>query len=261
MSAATTGSRRARRQAELDARRDSRRARQAPPRRAPWQSPMVLFTLAALVIGAVVLAVAFFSRPPAETASHEITSPAQVVPAGLADGRTLGKADAKVTIEIWSDFQCPACRTLAVEVEPSIISAYVVSGTARLVYRDAAFQGVRGDPNYDESVYAGAAARCAADQGRFWQMHDWLFANWAGENKGAFHAERLSSIASHAGLNAETYNSCMAAGTMQSAVKAETAQGVAAGVNSTPTLYINGQRFTGTPSIAQLSQMIEAAAQ
>lgn len=165
-----------------------------------------------------------------------------------------------MTVEIWSDFQCPACRQLAIDVEPAIISSFVVPGTARLVYLDAAFQGQRGDPRYDESVEAAAGARCASDQGRFWQMHDWLFANWNGENEGAFRAERLSAIAGAAGLELPAYDSCMAAGDKQVAVRGETQEGLGSGINSTPTLIINGRPLAGVPTVAQLSELIREAA-
>jgi protein-disulfide isomerase len=256
----TASARRERRQAERAHRRDVRRTRQSP-KPSVWRSPMVIFTIAALVVGAAIVAFALLQRPSQAPVSNELTSPAARIPADLSVGRSLGKADAPVTIDIWSDFQCPACRSLAVDVEPAIIATYVVPGDVKLVYHDAAFQGMRGDPNYDESVQAAAAARVAADQGRFWQMHDWLFANWNGENKGAFGAERLTAIADAAGLDRTAYEAGMAAGDKQAAAQAETQQGVAVGVNSTPTLFINGTRFTGTPTLAQLSAMIESARQ
>lgn len=250
--------RRARRQAELAQRRDERRTRQAAAP-SPLRSPIVLFTVGALALGALVVAFALLRQPTAPAVTDELTSPVARVPPGLSNGRVLGNGDAPVTIEIWSDFQCPACRSLAVDTEPSIISAYVVTGKAKLVYHDAAFQGQRGNPNYDESVAAGAAARCAADQGRFWEMHDWLFANWGRENEGAFRAERVRSIAGAARLDLAAYDSCIAAGDMQAAVRSETQQGVALGVKSTPTLFVNGTRYTGAPTVTQFSQLIEAA--
>lgn len=257
----TASARRERRQAELAQRRDSRRPRRTDEP-SLLRSPMVLFTIAALAIGAIIVAVALLQQPGGGGPStNDLTSPAAIVPTDLVDGRTLGKADAKVSIEIWSDFQCPACRSLAVEIEPSIIAEYVVPGKVKFIYHDAAFQGQRGNPNYDESVQAGAGARCAADQGRFWQMHDWIFANWSGENKGAYRAERLNAIADAAGLDRAAYDACMAANDKQSAVQAETQQGLALGVNSTPTLFINGTRYTGAPTLAQFSQLIEAALQ
>jgi protein-disulfide isomerase len=220
---------------------------------------MVLLSIAALAIGLTVIGFAVLSRPGSSLAD-EVTAPLTSVPAGLADGRALGRADAPVTVEIWSDFQCPGCRQLAQLVEPPLIEEFVASGAARLVYRDAAFQGKRVGRPYDESVEPAAAARCAADQGRFWQMHDWLFANWDGENQGAFRAERLRAIAQGAGLELAAYDACMAVGDRQAAVRAETNEGVAAGVNATPTLFINGRAYVGGLSVPEVSTAIRAVA-
>ncbi len=243
-------------------RRAIARAERAEQPRAPrkasgtsaWRSPMVLFTVGALAVGLAIIAFAVFGRPGAGPTTDDLTNPLSNIPAELADGRTLGRADAPVTIEIWSDFQCPACRTLAMRTEPSIITDFVVPGTVKFVYRDAAFQGARGsNPNYDESVEPAAAARCAADQGRFWQMHDWLFANWDGENEGAFRAARLRLIAEAAGLELGAYDACMATGDQQAAVRSETAAGLSSGVDSTPTMFINGTPIVGAPTPAELS--------
>ncbi len=225
-----------------------------------WRSPMVLLTAGALVVGVVVVAFGL-AQPRQAPLQAELTPPVGRVPVALADGRSLGSASAPVTVEIWSDFQCPACRHLATEVEPAIISTLVADGTARLVYRDAAFQGQRGtNPAYDELVEAAAGARCAADQGLFWQMHDWIFANWNGENDGAFAKDRLRAIAQGADLNVDAYDACLATGQQQAAARSETQQAVAAGVDSTPTLIINGRKVAGVPSVAQLTQLIQDAA-
>jgi protein-disulfide isomerase len=188
----------------------------------------------------------WLSRPAAPTV-NDLEPPAAGIPAGaILDGRTMGNPDAKVTIEIWSDFQCPACMNFATRLEPPTIDLYVVTGKVKLVYLDAAFQGRRYE--YDESTEAAAASRCAADQGLFWQMHNWLFANWNGENQGAFAAPRLRAIATAAGLDVARYDSCMAAGDKQTAVRDETAGGFAAGIDQTPTLIINGTKIVGSPN-------------
>jgi protein-disulfide isomerase len=245
---------------ERRAERPQRRTQRRGGRHNAWRSPMVLSTIAALAVGLAVITFAVLQQPAAPSA-HELAHPEVGVPAALVDGRTLGKVDAPVTIDIWSDFQCPACRLFAVETEPSIVSTFVVAGTARLVYHDAAFQGQRGsNPAYDESVEAAAAARCAADQGKFWEMHNWIFANWNGENQGAFAALRLRAMAEGAGVSLATYDTCLGTGDMQSAARAETSQAVATGVSSTPTILINGQAYAGALTIAQLSQLIEQAA-
>jgi protein-disulfide isomerase len=221
---------------------------------------MVMFTGAALLVGVLIVGFMWLSQPAAPTV-NDLEPPVAEIPFGaVADGRTLGNPDAKVTIEIWSDFQCPACRAFAVNLEPRTITDYVVTGKVKLVYRDAAFQGQRSTSPYDESVEAAAAARCAADQGLFWQMHNWLFANWNGENQGAFAAARLGAIATAAGLEMTEYNSCMATGDQQAAAIAETNQGVAAGVNQTPTLVINGEAMAGSPrSYADWAAIVDQA--
>lgn len=189
-----------------------------------------------------------------------LQAPLSQAPTDLAAGRALGKTDAPVTLEVWSDFQCPACGQLAEIVEPVLVREYVSAGTLRIVIRDAAFQGARSGASYDESVEAGAAALCAAEQDRYWPFHNWLFANQVGENKGAFRDERLRGIATAAGLDVVAWDACRATGEQQAAVRAETQQALAQGVNATPTMYLNGQAIVGLRSADELGQLIEAAA-
>ncbi len=197
-------------------------------------------------------------RPRVDAAG--LIAPTSPTPVALADGRTLGKAGAPVTLDVWSDYQCPACGQYARTVEPVLISSYVTPGTLRIVQHDAAFQGARAGGTYDESVEAGAGARCAAAQNGFWPFHDWAFANQSGENQGAFAAARLQSIATSAGLDVAAWDACRATGEQQAAVRAETQQGVAQGLSATPTLYLNGQAIVGLHSAAELGKLIEAAA-
>jgi protein-disulfide isomerase len=237
-----------RRKLELEQRREQRRAAREKPQSSVLGSPMVLFTGAAVLIGIVIVGFMLLTKPGPPSVA-DLNPPNSEIPAGaVADGRTLGSPDAKVTVDIWSDFQCPACRSFATEIEPLAISSYVVPGKVKLVYHDAAFQGAKAHASWDESVEPAAAARCAADQGLFWQMHNWLFANWNGENQGAFTADRLRAIATAAGLDQARYDSCMAAGDKQTAVRNETASAIAASINQTPTLIVNGVSYVGSPN-------------
>jgi len=197
---------------------------------------------------------------PTEAPTANVVPPTTPTPVALADGRALGKADAKVTLDLWSDFQCPVCGEFARTVEPALVAKYVTPGTLRIVHHDAAFQGAKSGAPYDESVEAGAGARCAADEGHYWPFQDWTFANQAGENQGAFAAARLKAVATAAGLDIATWAACIATGQQQTAVRTETAQGVAKGINATPTMYINGQTIVGLHSLADLSAIIDAAA-
>jgi protein-disulfide isomerase len=197
---------------------------------------------------------------PAKVDASGLIAPRSLTPVALADGRTLGKADAPVTLDLWSDYQCPACAQYAEIVEPFLVRDYVTPGTLRIVHHDAAFQGVRAGGPYDESVEAAAGARCAAEQGRYWPFHDWVFANHSGENKGAFADARLRAMATSAGLDVTAWDACRATGEQQRAVRSETTQGSSQGVNSTPTLYINGEKIVGVQSVTELGKKIEAAA-
>lgn len=245
----TPATRQDRRKLELEQRREQRRAtREKAQTASPLRSPMVLFTGAAILVGALIVGFMLISRP-APPSVADLTPPSSEIPFDApVNGRTIGSAQAKVTVDIWSDFQCPACMNFATDIEPLTISSYVVPGKVRLVYHDAAFQGQKADQPYDESVEAAAAARCAADQGLFWQMHNWLFANWNGENDGAFRADRLRAIATGAGLDLTRYDSCMAVGDKQSAVRSETADALTAKINQTPTIIVNGVTYVGSPN-------------
>ncbi len=240
--------------------RETRRQREVKAAGRPaWQSPTVLTTIAALVVGLGIIGAIVLTQTSASPGA-KLAPPVEAVPAGVpVDGQTLGKADAKVTLKIYSDFQCPACDDFATNVEPRIRNDFVVPGTLRIVYLDAAFQGAKAvDKSYDESVEPAAAARCAGQQGKFWQYHDWLFANQHGENEGAFKRDRLTTIAQSVGLDMTAWTSCVDSGTEQAAVKTATQQAVAAKVDSTPTLELNGTRYVGALPYDQLASAIRA---
>lgn len=231
------------------ARRDQRiaAARTVAVKRPAWQSPMTLLTAGALVVGLVIIVLASGVLSPKATVGSLI-KPLRPAPTSLVDPtnpRALGKADAPVTVEVWSDFQCPACDAFATTIEPDLIAQYVATGKARLVYRDFAF--IDKGAADGESHQAAAAARCVGD--KFWPFHDYLFENQnpKGENLGTFSAAFLASIADAVGADRTAYDACMANGAadMVTAVKAETAQGTAAGVNQTPTIALNGKLLQG----------------
>jgi protein-disulfide isomerase len=109
----------------------------------------------------------------------------------------------------------------------------VAKGQLRLNFHDYAFIG-------QESLDAASAARCAGEQGRFWDYQDWLFANQNGENKGWLTRDRLVAIAAGVGLDRAAWATCYDGGAQRPAVTAETQLGVGAGVTRTPTLVLDG---------------------
>ena len=164
----------------------------------------------------------------------------------------LGDANAPVEVVEWADFQCPFCGKFYSEVEDQIIKDYVNTGKVKFAYRDFAFLG-------DESKWAANAARCANDQGKFWQYHDYLFNNQNGENQGAFSKENLKKFAATLGLNTSKFNSCVDADTHATEVEADVQAGQSVGVNGTPATFVNGKLLSGAQPYDQFKQAIEAA--
>ncbi len=99
-----------------------------------------------------------------------------------------GGVNTKVTVIEYADFQCPFCGKFFKETEETLLNSYIESGQISFVYRDFAFLG-------PESTRASEAARCAAEQGKFWEYHDYLFNHQKGENQGAFSDLYLKSFA------------------------------------------------------------------
>ncbi|MCJ7709389.1 MAG: DsbA family protein [Chloroflexi bacterium] len=181
--------------------------------------------------------------------------PTAVPSAGAAlpsEGARLGLADAKVTVDYWADYQCPYCSKFAREVIP-LLESRIADGTVALVHRDYAFIG-------EESVDASIAVRCATPEGKYWAMHDAVYAAQNGENQGAFARPRLAEIAGSVGLDATAFAACMDDQARLVEVLDDTAAGVRTGIESTPTADVNGNRFLGVPDTAALLKAIDEAA-
>ena len=170
----------------------------------------------------------------------QLVTPTVATPDQLADGRTLGRNEAPVTLVVWSDFQCPSCAAFSREVQPKLVQDFVLPGQLKIEYRDDAFIG-------PESVDAAVAARCAADQDRFWPYHDYLFWNQRGENSGAFDRTVLDAIGRTVGLDMEPFDACLDSPSGPSAVTADTTAADDAGVKVTPTLQIGATMMPGAP--------------
>lgn len=211
---------------------------------------MMPLTIGAVLIGLAVIGAIALLRQDVPTQS--INEPMAPSAYNLADGRAIGRADAPVTLEVWSDYQCPFCQRFATTWEPSLAEDYAATGKLRIVYRDYAFIG-------NESVSAAIAARAAEQQGKYWQYHDYLFANQNGENKGWFSDSRLEAIAQAVGLDMASFNAARHETSNRTAVLNESAQGHALGITGTPTLAINGQLRPDLTTYEKLQAAVEAA--
>jgi protein-disulfide isomerase len=224
-------------------------------------SPILGWSLAFVVIAVVVVAAAVYMSQP-KGGSGALTAPSVVTPANIASsGRTLGNANAPVTVDLYGDFRCSACREFTFGgMETSLITDYIATGRARLVWHDRLIiDDVRGGP---ASRDAANAAYCAADQGKFWTMHDWLYANQASdESASAFSAARLSEIGKAAGLDMAQLQPCLDAGTHSADISSQSAA-IKNTITSTPTVYVNGKAVSAPDqgvSYSQIKAAIDAA--
>lgn len=147
------------------------------------------------------------------------------------DDPVRGNAAAGVTIIEFSDFQCPFCA----RVNPTLAKIRETYGDkVKIIWKDFPL------PNHPQAPKAAEAAHCAAEQGKYWEMHDVMFANQRG-----LEVAGLKQSAAGLGLDTAKFNRCLDSGQYASKVAAGAAQGDKLGVNSTPTLYINGRPVIG----------------
>jgi protein-disulfide isomerase len=157
----------------------------------------------------------------------------------VANGTTLGNADAPVTIYEYSDFQCPYCRVAAAEIVPALDKDYLATGKAKLIFKIMAFIG-------QESRWAAEAALCAGDQGKFWEYHNKLYEEQDGENKGTFKVENLKRFAGEIGLDQDEFNTCFDAGKYTAQIADAMDEARNRGVNSTPTFFVGQTQVDST---------------
>lgn len=150
-------------------------------------------------------------------------------------GYTLGADSARVEVTEYSDFECPFCARFANLQMPAIRRQLVETGHVRWRFRDFPI------PSHQYGRYAAHSAQCAGEQGRFWEMHDALFADhsWAQTGK---NPERLfNAMAQHIGLDFDRYKECQASNRYAARIEASRQEGEARGVGGTPTFFVNGR--------------------
>lgn len=203
----------------------------------------------------IVAILVYVNRP---TASNVPTIDFASIP---SNGMVLGNPDATVRMVEFADYQCPFCAKFGTEVFPQLAKDFIETGL--ITYEFHVFPFLGGEdlsaPN-NESVKAAEAAMCALDQGKFWEYNHMLFERHNGENQGTFSTGNLKKFAKDLGLDTDTFNTCLDSGQHHQEVLDQHAAAKAAGVNSTPTFFINGQSIPYTSQgYALLKRQIEAA--
>jgi protein-disulfide isomerase len=162
-----------------------------------------------------------------------------------ATGPSKGPATAKVTIVEFSDFQCPFCSR-GKEAIDQVVKAY--GDKVRVVFRDFPLSF------HENAQKAAEAGQCAHEQGKFWEMHDWMF-----DNQKTLGVPELKAAARKLGLKGDDFDKCVDSGKFAGAVAENMKAGTQAGVRGTPAFFINGKFLNGAQPFETFKKEIDRA--
>jgi len=149
-----------------------------------------------------------------------------------ADDPALGNANAPVTLVEFSDFQCPFCA----RVMPTLKRVRETYGDrVRIVWKDFPLTSI-----HPQAFKAAEAGQCAQEQGKFWDLHDRLFAN-----QQALQPDSLKKHAADSGLDVAKFNACLDTAKYGDRVQEQMGIGTRLGVSSTPAVFVNGRLVNG----------------
>jgi protein-disulfide isomerase len=170
--------------------------------------------------------------------------PDRKVEVSFDPARLRGNARAPVLVVEFSDFQCPSCRKIQSTLK-SLLAKY--QGQVSLAYRDFPLRGM-----HSQAESAAESARCAGEQGKFWEYHDLLF-----ENPDKLTQSGLIALAQTAKLDERQFASCLSSGKYRAHVERDLQDGIRAGVMGTPGIFINGQLVSGAQPEEVYERMVQ----
>ena len=166
----------------------------------------------------------------------------------IGDSPVLGDADAIVTLVEYSDYQCPFCSRHYKQVMPELVKNYVESGKLKYVMRENPILSI-----HSKAMGASQAALCAADQGKYWDMHNKMF-----DNQKQLAVENLKAYSVELGLDTAAFDTCLDDGKYLKQVNDDLASGKSLGVRGTPA-FVLGLTDPDDPNKARVTQFINGA--
>lgn len=167
-------------------------------------------------------------------------------------GYVLGDDSAAVEIVEYADYQCPACQQFATVEWPYVRDRLVKAGRVRWVYRDFPLT------QHQWARLAAHAAACAQDQNRYWEMQEQLFASFSAWAMSRDAGKVFREDAGKAGLDLAAYDDCMKSLKYAGRIQASAAEGVRAGVGSTPTFVIGGRLYPGLLPYDRIRKLVDS---
>ena len=188
---------------------------------------------------------------PAEGAApHPMLADAQSVLRITKDDRILGNPEAPITIVEYASMTCPHCAHFQDDVLPEIRKKWIDTGKAKLVLRDF--------PLDEPALRAAMIARCAPPD-RYYAFADTFFAAQEKWVKASDYREALARLAKLGGLGKDEFDSCLKDTALENRiVEARLVASKELDVNSTPTFFVNGSKFTGAPTVEEFDKLLSS---
>lgn len=194
------------------------------------------------------------SAPAAGAAAAPIPADVDSVLPRADRGRAKGVEGAPLTLIEVSDFQCPYCRQWTETTYRQLDSAYIRTGKVRMVFINYPL------PNHPRAYAASEAAMCAGAQGKFWPMHDRLFATQREWSGAADAMRRFDAFATELGLDMAAFRDCTANDRVAQLIIGDALKAAGGGISGTPSFVINGTRMLGgAVSFDQMKTELDAA--
>ena len=177
------------------------------------------------------------------------------LPPAQAEGYLLGSPSAPVQVIEFADFECPSCAQFATVTAPDIKTRLVNSGQISYRFYDFPL------PQHRNSIPASNAAACANDQGKFWEMHDRIFAGQFDWNTQATGNPKrfFEGYARELGLNVGEWETCYDSGKHLARIEANRREGERRMVNSTPTFVIGNRMIPGNLGYDEFRKYVDSA--
>jgi protein-disulfide isomerase len=161
----------------------------------------------------------------------------------ISNAPAKGPANARITLVEFSDFQCPFCSVAASKLN-AVLQAY--PRNVRLVFKQFPLE------SHSNAALAAAASLAAQAQGKFWPLHDKMYAEFRRISR-----PNILAWAKELGLDPVKFAADMDAPRTRAAVERDVSDGIKAGVEATPTVFINGKKYQGSLDLTALRAVID----
>lgn len=229
--------------------REARKAEQAKNDRRRARKEKLMPILRMLGIAAVILGVIAGLIWIGESQDSNTSQPSPISGEVTAVDNVKGPDTAQLTLIEYGDFQCPTCKAYA-PVVTELLAQY--PDDLRVVYRHFPLQSIHAN-----ATISSQAAEAAGAQGKFWEMHDLLFERQSDWSRLANPRDVFATYAEELGLNVEQFRTDMDSKETKARVNADVRSGLGAGIQGTPTFYLNGEPLENPRGLEAFQAVIE----